>query len=67
MAVLIVLLEIPYIRIQTMREWASLQVDYLNEVYKNYISGNYDIYIIFILKGYSFAKKQRIIWSYSSA
>ena len=46
----------PYIRIQTMREWASLQVDYLNEVYKNYISGNYDIYIIFILKGYSLLK-----------
>ncbi|HNF57876.1 MAG TPA: N-6 DNA methylase, partial [Leptospiraceae bacterium] len=48
----------PYIRIQTMREWASLQVDYLNEVYKNYISGNYDIYIIFILKGYSLLKSK---------
>jgi len=42
----------PYVRIQTMRESASLQVDFLNEVYKNYISGNYDVYIIFILKGY---------------
>jgi hypothetical protein len=41
----------PYIRIQTMKEWAPLEV----EVYKNLFhagsSGNYDIYVIFIEQG----------------
>ena len=42
----------PYIRIQTMKEWAPLEVEY----YKQYVSartGNYDIYVVFVEKSLS--------------
>ncbi len=41
----------PYIRIQTMKEWAPLEV----EIYKNSFqagkTGNYDIYVVFVERG----------------
>lgn len=40
----------PYIRIQAMREWASLEVQWLKESYKSTTSGNFDIYVCFIKK-----------------
>ena len=40
----------PYIRIQTMKEWASKQIDYFSAHYKTAASGNYDIYVIFVEK-----------------
>ncbi len=42
----------PYIRIQTMREWASrIDVDFFKKRYKAASKGNYDIYVVFIEKG----------------
>ncbi|MFA6049181.1 MAG: N-6 DNA methylase [Candidatus Micrarchaeia archaeon] len=40
----------PYIRIQTMKEWAPKQVEYFSKKYKTAESGNYDIYVVFVEK-----------------
>jgi type I restriction-modification system DNA methylase subunit len=40
----------PYIRIQTMREWASKEVDYITNKYKTAKNANYDIYVVFVEK-----------------
>ena len=41
----------PYIRIQTMKEWAPLEVDTYKELYRSARSGNYDIYVVFVERG----------------
>lgn len=40
----------PYIRIQTMREWAPKEVDYITNKYKTAETGNFDIYVVFVEK-----------------
>ena len=47
----------PYIRIQTMKEWAPLEVEIYKEQYTAASSGNYDIYVVFIEKGLSLLNK----------
>ena len=51
----------PYIRIQTLNEYSKEQVDYFNVKYSEYISGNYDIYILFIVKGYEHLKRNSFL------
>jgi type I restriction-modification system DNA methylase subunit len=41
----------PYVRIQTMKEWAPLEVEIYKELYKSARGGNYDIYVVFIEAG----------------
>lgn len=41
----------PYIRIQTMKEWAPLEVDYYKDIYHSASEGNYDIYVVFVERG----------------
>ena len=41
----------PYIRIQTMKEWAPFEVEIYKEKYTAASSGNYDIYVVFVEKG----------------
>ncbi len=41
----------PYIRIQTMKEWAPREVEIYKEKYLSAQSGNYDIYVVFIEQG----------------
>ncbi len=41
----------PYVRIQHMKEWAPIEVEYYKEHYKAASSGNYDIYVVFVEKG----------------
>lgn len=43
----------PYIRIQMMKEWASLEVEIYKQLYTAASSGNYDIYVVFVEKGLS--------------
>jgi len=43
----------PYVRIQTMREWAPLEVDAYKELYAAAGSGNFDVYLVFIEKSVS--------------
>lgn len=41
----------PYIRIQTMKEWAPLEVEAYKGLYAAAGQGNYDIYVVFVEKG----------------
>lgn len=41
----------PYIRIQTMKEWAPLEVEIYKELFDASRTGNYDIYVVFIEQG----------------
>ena len=41
----------PYIRIQTMKEWAPLEVEIYKELFRAGGTGNYDIYVVFIEQG----------------
>lgn len=40
----------PYIRIQTMKEWAPLEVEFYKQRYAAASRGNYDIYVVFVEK-----------------
>lgn len=41
----------PYIRIQTMTEWAPLEVEFYKQRYVSAKKGNYDIYVVFVERG----------------
>jgi type I restriction-modification system DNA methylase subunit len=41
----------PYIRVQTMTEWAPLEVELYKQHYKAASKGNYDIYVCFLERG----------------
>ncbi|ADZ10368.1 Type II site-specific deoxyribonuclease [Methanobacterium lacus] len=41
----------PYIRIQAMKEWAPIEVEFYKEKYYSASKGNYDIYVVFVEKG----------------
>ena len=43
----------PYIRIQTMKEWAPLEVEFYKRAFAAAGKGNYDIYTVFVEKGLS--------------
>ncbi len=40
----------PYVRIQAMKEWASIEVEIYKKTYHSAASGNYDIYVVFVEK-----------------
>jgi predicted type IV restriction endonuclease len=42
----------PYIRIQAMKEWAPVEVEFYKEKYTTASKGNYDIYIVFVDRGF---------------
>jgi hypothetical protein len=41
----------PYIRIQALKEWAPLEVEYYKRRYRAASKGNYDIYVVFVEQG----------------
>jgi len=41
----------PYIRIQTMKEWAPREVEFYKQRYRSASKGNYDIYVVFVERG----------------
>jgi len=43
----------PYIRIQTMKEWAPTEVEFYKAKYTAASAGNYDIYVVFVERGLS--------------
>ncbi len=47
----------PYIRIQALKEWASLEVEFYKKQYISASQGNYDIYVVFVEKGLDLLKK----------
>ncbi len=48
----------PYIRIQGMKEWAPLEVEFYKKRYTSASKGNYDIYVVFVEKGLSLLNDQ---------
>jgi hypothetical protein len=48
----------PYIRIQTLKEWAPKEVDFYKEQYRTAAKGNYDIYVLFVEKGLQLLNKR---------
>ena len=51
----------PYVRIQTLNDTNRESVDYYNETYKTVVSGSYDLYLLFIYKGYTLLKKDGLL------
>ena len=47
----------PYIRIQALKEWAPLEVEYYKKAYHAAEKGNYDIYVVFVERGLSLLNK----------
>ena len=47
----------PYIRIQTMKEWAPSDVEIYKKHYASASKGNYDIYVVFVERGLSLLNK----------
>jgi type I restriction-modification system DNA methylase subunit len=47
----------PYIRIQTMKEWAPTEVELYKKYYASASKGNYDIYVVFAERGLSLLNK----------
>ncbi len=43
----------PYIRIQALKEWAPVEVEFYKQAYRAAGKGNYDIYVVFVEKGLS--------------
>lgn len=41
----------PYIRIQAMKEWAPVEVEFYKQRYRAASRGNYDIYVVFVERG----------------
>jgi len=48
----------PYIRIQALKEWAPLEVDFYKKRYISASKGNYDIYVVFVEKGLHLLSKR---------
>ncbi len=48
----------PYIRIQTMKEWAPTEVELYKTHYTAASKGNYDIYVVFVERGLSLLNKK---------
>lgn len=48
----------PYIRVQTLQEWAPFEVEFYKKQYPAASAGNYDIYVVFVEKGLSLLNKQ---------
>jgi methylase of polypeptide subunit release factors len=38
----------PYVRIQAMKEWAPVEVEFYKRQYVSASKGNYDIYVVFV-------------------
>jgi len=48
----------PYIRIQTMKEWAPTEVEFYKQRYAAASKGNYDIYIVFVERALQLLNEQ---------
>lgn len=51
----------PYIRIQAMKEWAPVEVEFYKIRYDSASKGNYDIYVVFVEKGLELLNSQGVL------
>ena len=47
----------PYVRIQTMKEWAPVEGELYKTLYRSAAAGNYDIYVVFVERALSLLNK----------
>lgn len=48
----------PYVRIQALKEWAPIEVDFYKKRYASAEKGNYDIYVVFVERALSLLNKR---------
>ena len=48
----------PYIRIQALKEWVPLEVEFYKQRYATASKGNYDIYVVFVERGLNLLSKR---------
>lgn len=48
----------PYIRIQALKEWAPLEVEYYKRKFRSASKGNYDVYAVFVEQGLRLLNKR---------
>jgi len=51
----------PYIRIQTLKEWAPQEVEFYKKKFISASKGNYDIYVVFVERGLSLLNKNGLL------
>ena len=51
----------PYIRIQTIKEWAPEEVEFYKKKFISASKGNYDIYVVFVERGLSLLNKKGLL------
>ncbi|MCX5856168.1 MAG: Eco57I restriction-modification methylase domain-containing protein, partial [Deltaproteobacteria bacterium] len=51
----------PYIRIQTMKEWAPTEVEFYKKKFISASKGNYDIYVVFVEQGLLLLNKNGLL------
>jgi len=51
----------PYIRIQTMKQWAPTEVEYYKKRYRAASKGNYDIYVVFVERALELMNKRGLM------
>lgn len=51
----------PYIRIQALKEWAPIEVEFYKERYRSAAKGNYDIYVVFVERGLSLLNRKGLL------
>jgi type I restriction-modification system DNA methylase subunit len=51
----------PYIRIQAMKEWAPIEVEYYKKRYASASKGNYDIYVVFIERALALMNQKGVL------
>ena len=51
----------PYIRIQTLKEWAPTEVEFYKKKFVSASKGNYDIYVVFVEQGLSLLNKNGLL------
>ena len=51
----------PYIRIQNLREFAPLEVEFYKRRYASASKGNYDIYVVFVERGLSLLNRRGLL------
>lgn len=51
----------PYVRIQALKEWAPLEVEFYKNRYASAEKGNYDIYVVFVERGLGLLNKNGLL------
>lgn len=51
----------PYIRVQAMKEWSPIEVEFYKKKYVSASKGNYDIYVVFVERGLELLNENGIL------